>query len=295
MTFDLKVIGFAGLGVMGEPMCSNILKKSGRSVQVCDLNPAPVERLVAAGATKAGTIGDLAASVDVLFLSLPSGEHVEAVMTGPDGILARARPGLIVVDQSTSPVPLTRELAAAAEEGGLHYADAPVARTRQAAIEGTLSIMVGAPAEIFDAIRPILSCAASDITHCGGVGSGQVVKIINNMVLFQTVVALSEALALGKAAGVDPELLFQTLSTGSADSFALRNHGMKAMLPGRFPKGAFSTDYALKDVGYSIDLGRHLGLSLPGAELARARMEKAKRNGFADEYFPVLARFTDEA
>lgn len=293
MNISINSIGYAGLGVMGEPICANILRKSGLPVAVADLNAAPVQRMVAAGARDAGTIGELAATVDLLLLSLPGGAQVESVMRGPDGILARGRPGLVIVDQSTSPVELTRELATDADERGMHYADAPVARTRQAAIDGTLAIMVGADSTVFAAIRPILSCAASEITHCGQVGCGQVVKILNNMVLFQTVVALSEALSLAEASNVDRSLLFQTLAGGSADSFALRNHGMKAMVPGTFPEAAFSTDYALKDVGYALDLARSTGLRVRGAELARARMLKAREQGYGNNYFPVLSLVTD--
>lgn len=295
MKIEIAKIGYVGLGVMGEPICANILRKSGFPVAVTDLNPAPVKRLVEAGATDAGSLAALAKSVDVLFLSLPGGPQVEAVMHGPRGILANGRPGLVIVDQSTSPVTLTRELAEAAREAGMRYADAPVARTRQAAIDGTLAIMIGAEPDVFEAIRPILDCAAKDVVHCGGVGCGQVVKILNNMVLFETVVALSEALTLGEAAGVDGKLLFDTLSKGSADSFALRNHGMKAMLPRAFPTGAFPTEYAMKDVSYALDLARHTGHRIPGAELARDRMERARAAGFGDAYFPVLVELVDRA
>lgn len=280
---------------MGEPICANILMKSGLPVAVADLNPAPVGRLVAAGARDAGTIGALAGSVDMLLLSLPGGAQVESVMRGPDGILERGRPGLVIVDQSTSPVELTRELAAEAQSKGMHYADAPVARTRQAAIDGTLAVMVGADDAVFSAIRPVLDFTASDVVLCGQVGCGQVVKILNNMVLFETVVALSEALALGEAAGVDKTLLFQTLASGSADSFALRNHGMKAMVPGTFPEAAFPTDYALKDVSYALELATSTGFRVHGAELARARMLKASEAGYGNNYFPVLSLVTDRA
>jgi len=289
------VIGFAGLGVMGEPICQNILEKSGAELYVFDLNSEPVERLKAKGAIPAGSIADLAAKVDILFLSLPGGPQVEAVIRGPGGVLENARPGLLLVDTSTAPVSLTRELAGELAARGVDYADAPVARTRQAAQDGTLSIMVGANAEIFERVRPLLAHAATDITHCGPVGCGQVVKILNNMVLFETVVALSEALTLGKAAGVDPTLLFETLSKGSADSFALRNHGMKSMLPGKFPTGAFPTDYALKDVSYAIDLAELTGFKIPGAELAQTRMMKAQAAGYQDNYFPALVQVTDKA
>jgi 3-hydroxyisobutyrate dehydrogenase-like beta-hydroxyacid dehydrogenase len=288
-------IGFIGLGVMGEPICRNILQKSGAEVHVFDLDSTAVDRLVAGGAQQANTIAGLAREVDILFLSLPGGTQVETVVLGEDGILTHGRKGLTVVDMSTAPVGLTRSIAERLTAKGIDFADAPVARTRQAAEDGTLSVMVGGAVDVFQRIRPLLAHTATEITHCGMVGCGQVVKILNNMVLFETVVALSEALSLGKAAGVDPDLLFDTLSKGSADSFALRNHGKKAMLNDNFPKGAFPTDYALKDVSYALDLAQSTGIRAHGAELAQTRMNKAKAAGFGDQYFPVLIRVTDKA
>jgi hypothetical protein len=232
-------------------------------------------------------VEEIASSADILFLSLPGGPQVEAVA---GQILPHLRPGATLVDMSTAPVGLTRRLAAEAEAKGAFYADAPVARTRAAAEAGTLAIMVGAEDATFARIEPILSHAGDTILHCGPVGCGQVAKILNNMVLFQNVVAMSEALALGKAAGMDGAKLFDVISQGSGDSFALRNHGMKAMIPDTFPKQAFPTDYALKDVSYALDLAREAGLSAPGAELAEARMKMAQAAGYAEEYFPVLAR-----
>ena len=187
--------------------------------------------------------------------------------------------GLTVVDLGTSGVALARELAQRFAARGADYADAPIARTREAAQKGTLSITVGAAPAVFARIEPLLRCMGSDITHCGGVGSGQVVKILNNMVLFQTVNALAEALALGRRAGVDPALLFDALSKGSADSFALRNHGMKAMLPGVYPERAFSVEYAEKDLGYALELGRDTGVRLRGAETVAAVLATARAAG----------------
>jgi 3-hydroxyisobutyrate dehydrogenase-like beta-hydroxyacid dehydrogenase len=178
---------------------------------------------------------------------------------------------------------------------GVRYADAPVARTRQAAEAGALSVMVGADAATFAAIRPLLACFAAEITHCGAVGAGQVVKILNNMVLFQTVVALSEALAVARRSGVDGEVLFDTLAKGSADSFALRNHGMRAMLPAEFPERAFAAEYALKDLGYALDLAAAGGLRLAGAEVAGTLLREAIARGYGKQYWPVLSRVVDAA
>jgi len=119
------------------------------------------------------------------------------------------------------------------------------------------------------------------------------VKILNNMVLFQTVNALAEALALGRRAGIDTTLLFDALSKGSADSFALRNHGMKAMLPGVFPEKAFSTEYALKDLRYALELGRDTGVKLRGAQTVEAVFKDAIAAGHGGAYYPVIAKVVD--
>ena len=287
---EMGAVGFIGLGVMGEPMCRNLVRKSGRAVVGFDLAPGALERLAADGVEAAADIPALCGRAEVVFLALPSGRHVEAVCAA---LLPCVRAGQAVVDLGTSPVPLTRELAAAFAARGAQYADAPIARTRQAAEDGTLSIMVGGEAAVFERIRPLLACMAADITHCGPVGAGQVAKIMNNMVLVQTVVALGEAVAVARRAGMDPEALLHTLSKGSADSFALRNHGLKAIVPGVFPERAFSVAYARKDLGYALELARELGLELRGAAGADARLAEAEAAGFGAQYWPVVARVID--
>ena len=282
---DFETIGFIGVGVMGEPMCRNLAQKGDLPVVANDPNPEPLDRLGAAGVEALPSAADVAARADLVFLSLPSGAEVSAVA---ESLLANPRAGQVVVDTSTTPVKLTRDLAARFREAGIAFADAPIARTRAAAEAGTLSVMVGADRALFDRIEPFIRCYASDITLCGDVGAGQVVKIMNNMVLFQTVVALSEALAVGRRAGVDGERLFDTLTKGSADSFALRNHGMKALLPGEFPLHAFSTRYALKDLACALELAEDVGLKLQGAELARALLTETVEQGHGDEYFPAV-------
>jgi 3-hydroxyisobutyrate dehydrogenase-like beta-hydroxyacid dehydrogenase len=281
------MLGFVGLGVMGEPMCRNLAVKSGAPVAALDVDPEPVRRLAADGVRASDSLAALARASDVVFLSLPGGTAVAAVC---DGLLPHLRTGACVVDLSTAPVKLARELAGACAARGIEFADAPVARTREAAAQGTLSIMVGAPAATFERIRPLLACMGSDVSHCGGPGAGQLAKLMNNMVLAQNVVALAEALAVAKASGVDAGVLFEVLAKGSADSFALRNHGLKALLRGEFPERAFSAEYMLKDVGYALELAAECGLSLSGAENARALLEKTIAAGFGAEYFPALAK-----
>src|SRR5262249_28028438 len=191
-------IGFIGVGTMGEPMCRNLAKKSGLQVLAADRDQAPLKRLAADG-VKAASLDEIVANCRTIFLSLPGGKEVEEVCLGEGGILPKLKMGWTIVDCSTAPVSLARRLYAEFEGKACAFADAPVARTRQAAIDGTLSIMVGATDETFARIAPLLRHLASEVTHCGDAGAGQAVKILNNMILFQTMVGLAEALTLPRA------------------------------------------------------------------------------------------------
>jgi 3-hydroxyisobutyrate dehydrogenase-like beta-hydroxyacid dehydrogenase len=287
----IGTLGFIGLGVMGEPMCENLARKSGHPVYATDLRRTPLDCLAAAGVHACGSVSEVAERADLLFLSLPGGQEVEAVC---GEIIGRGRRRVAtVVDCSTSPVRLTREVALRCNAAGIAYADAPVARTREAAQKGTLSIMVGATPELFTRIRTYLECMGTEVTLCGPVGCGQVVKLLNNMMLFEIGSALAEALAIGRRSGVDERLLLETLSKGSSDSFALRNHGMKAMLPRRFPEDAFGTDYARKDLAYALELAREAGVAAEGAEVARRRLDAASARGFGRNYWPVILNVVD--
>ena len=288
------MIGFIGVGTMGEPMCRNLAKKSGMTVLAADRDPAPLKRLEADG-VKTASLDEIATTCRTIFLSLPGGREVAQVCLGEGGLVDKAKLGWTVIDLSTAPPKLAQRLYEEFEGRASAFADAPVARTRQAAIDGTLSIMVGATSLTFERIEPLLRHMASEVTHCGAAGAGQTVKILNNMVLFQTVVALAEALTIARAQGVDGKVLFETLSKGSADSFALRNHGMKAMLPGVFPERAFSTEYALKDLGYAIAMGEQHGVPGLGADVARELMERAVELGHGKEYWPVLVKAIEDA
>jgi 3-hydroxyisobutyrate dehydrogenase len=289
-----NTIGFIGLGVMGEPICRNLVKKSGADVIAFDLAAEPLARLRDEGAAVAGSVAEVVGKSDIVFLCLPSAKHVRGVFEG-DGILKNIRKDQVVVDLGTSSVKQTRDFAGQLQASGASWADAPIARTRQAAQDGTLSVMVGASAELFARIEPLIRCFATDVTNCGAVGAGQVTKILNNMVVFQTVNALAEAVAVARRNGVEPALLLDTLSKGSADSFALRNHGIKAIVPGHFPERAFSTEYALKDLSYALELAADAGIEIRGAELIGKVLQEAIDAGSGAAYFPVIAKHIDGA
>ncbi|MGA7809909.1 NAD(P)-dependent oxidoreductase [Bradyrhizobium sp.] len=286
-------IGFIGLGVMGEPICRNLMRKSGQPVMAFDLAQEPMARMAADGATAANSVADVVGGSEIVFLCLPSAGHVSSVFEGEAGLLQSVRGGHTVVDLGTSEVGLTRDFARRLAEKGAVWIDAPIARTRQAARDGTLSVMVGASPEHYARLEPLIRHFATDVTLCGATGAGQVTKILNNMVLFETVNALAEAVAIARHSGVEPKLLLETLSKGSADSFALRNHGMKAIVPGEFPLRAFSTEYALKDLSYALDLAAQAGLNPRGAALVRAIFEETIDKGMGGAYFPVIAKLID--
>lgn len=290
------VLGFIGLGVMGEPMCRNLARRSGARVVAHDVRPEPLARLADDGVEGGVSAGDVMARAEIVFLCLPGEPEVRAVCLGPDGLAAHARPGQTVVDMSTVPVAVARDLARAFGARGAAFADAPVARTAQAARDGTLAVMVGAEPEVFERLRPYLACMGAEITRCGGVGAGAAVKLMNNMVVAQTVVALAEALAVARASGaVDPAALLETLTKGSADSFVLRNHGLKALLPDRHPtEGAFPTRYIIKDLGYALDLAASAGLRLPQASTTRELMERTAAAGYRDHYYTAVIRVIEQ-
>jgi 3-hydroxyisobutyrate dehydrogenase-like beta-hydroxyacid dehydrogenase len=281
------MIGFIGLGVMGEPMCRNLAAKCGDEVLAHDLKPAALERLKTFSVQPASGVREIAERCSTVFLSLPGVAEVKEVC---GSLMLHMHSGTYVVDLSTTTVALARELNSRFEARGIQFCDAPVARTREAAERGTLSIMVGGTEAVFSRVKPLLAHMGREINHCGAPGAGQATKLINNMVLFQNVVALAEALVLARRSGLSGTKVFETLMAGSADSFALRNHGMKSLLPDEFPERAYSVAYALKDLEYALEFARQAGIDLPAARRTRQFLERARDAGHADKYFPVLVK-----
>lgn len=284
----IHTLGFIGVGVMGEPMCRHLATKSGHKIFAADRDRAPLSRLAVFGVQTA-SLDKIAHEADVIFLSLPSGAVVEQVVLGTGGLLDKARAGQIIIDLSTSPYETAQKLAHALGERGVLFADAPVMRTRAAAESGTLAVPVGTDIETFALIEPLISLFASEVMHMGPPGSGQVVKILNNMVVYETVLALAEARAIAVRVGMDPQKLFEAFSVGSADSFALRNQGMKAVAPQFFPEKAFPVTYARKDLSYAVALGDQVGVDVTGAKNLVACFDKAIASGWGEKYAPAIS------
>jgi 3-hydroxyisobutyrate dehydrogenase-like beta-hydroxyacid dehydrogenase len=289
---NIGTLGFIGLGVMGGAMARNLSSRQDLPTVVFDLSADLVNHVVEVGATGAESIEAVGEAADVVFLSLPSITQVEQVAAV---LAAVENPPAYIVDMSTSDVTGTRELGAKLAETGTVLVDAPVARLRQAAKDGTLLITVGSSDEDFELVKPLLSCMGSDIVHAGGLGSGQVIKIINNMVVFQTFNALAEAVAIGKAAGVEAKLLLETLTLGSADSFLLRKSALSTLAVGSFPAKTFPTTYAIKDLNLALKLAGDFNIDIKSAQATMDLLEATRDAGFADEYYPVMVKLIERA
>jgi 3-hydroxyisobutyrate dehydrogenase-like beta-hydroxyacid dehydrogenase len=289
---DIQKLGFIGLGVMGGRMCRNLAQKSGKTVVAFDVDPAKAQALEAHGVVAASSIKAVAETADMIFMCVPGEPQVREVVFGDDGLLANVRAGQTLVDMTTATAEVNREVAAALAEKQVDFADAPVARGVPAAENGTLAITVGASDEVFERILPYLKCMGEGISHCGGVGTGQVLKLMNNMLIFQTVTALAEAMAIATRAGVDRNKVFDILSKGSADSYAMRKHGSH-MVSGEYPDDQFPITYSLKDLNYALALAETVGVDAQAAKHAKSRLEKAIEKGYGNLYSPAIYKLIE--
>lgn len=289
----VPVIGFVGLGVMGGPMCRNVALKHSGDVIAFDMTPAAFAALDGTKARRAQTLGEVAEQADLVFLSLPGAQQVEQVCLGSQGLASASHLPSVIVDLSTTTVAAARSVGERLSSKGIAFADAPVARTREAAQRGELSIMVGADEALYARIEPWLRYMGSDVTHCGGPGCGQVVKLINNALVFENTVAIAEMMVVGERAGVSPSVLLDAVSKGSGDSFALRNHARKAMLPRLFPEKSFPPEYVLKDISYLLELAAQVGVTAHITQLAQRYYAAAATNGWSGRYYPAVIEIVD--
>ena len=256
-------IGFIGLGNMGSPMAHNLLK-AGHQLTVFDLSEAAVATLVAAGATAAASIGDLARSnVEIIITMLPAAQHVKSVYLGEDGLLAHVAPSVRLIDSSTIDPLSAREVAAAAAMRGNRMIDAPVSGGTAGAAAGTLTFMVGGDQGGYDAALPILQSMGKNIIHCGPAGNGQVAKVANNLLLAISMIGTAEAMNLGVALGMEPEVLAGVLNTSSGRCWSADTYnpypGVMANVPAaRGYTGGFGSDLMLKDLGLATEAARQL-------------------------------------
>lgn len=253
-------IGLIGLGIMGKPMAKNLLK-AGYDLTVFDLNQAPVEEVIQAGAKKAVSSAELARDVDVVMTMLPNSPHVKSVVLTPGGVKDSARPGTIFVDMSSINPIASREIAKALAEKSIEMLDAPVSGGEPKAIDGTLSFMVGGKQEVFDKIKPILEKMGSSVVRCGDIGAGNVTKLCNQVVVACNIAGLAEALLLGQKAGVDPEVIYQAIRGGLAGSTVM--DAKAPMMIARNFKPGFRIDLHIKDLKNVMDAAQTVDSPTP--------------------------------
>jgi 3-hydroxyisobutyrate dehydrogenase len=235
----MATIGFIGLGNMGGPMMRNLLK-AGYKVKAFDVVAAAVAAASEAGAETVATPAAVAKDVDAVISMLPAGQHVRQVYLGPDGVIAAAKPGTLLIDSSTIDVETARAVSQAAVEAGHVMLDAPVSGGVGGAEAGTLTFMVGGSDEGFRRAEPILQCMGKAVIHAGGPGNGQAAKICNNMILGITMVATGEAFALAERLGLDAQKLFDISSKSSGQSWSMTSY---CPVPGPVPTSPANRDY----------------------------------------------------
>ncbi len=285
-------VGFIGLGTMGAPMARNILRKGHRLI-VTDVVPAAVESLVAAGASAAATPREVAAASEIVITMLPDAPDVERVAFGPDGIVAGIQPGAIYVDMSTIDPDTTRKVGEAIVGKGASMIDSPVGKTADHAVAGTLTLMVGGADDVIARCRPILDCMGSDFFHCGGVGAGQTMKLINNLLATAVSEASIEALVTGTKSGLTLDTMMSVLRTTMAWNNALAIALPKRPLAGDFAPG-FMLKLAHKDCRLALAMTQKLGVSAPVGRAALASLDEGMQHGFENDDVGALLKLREQ-
>jgi len=253
-------IGFIGLGIMGKPMAKNLLK-AGHELVVYDLVAAPVAELVKAGAKAGLSPKDVAVKSDMVITMLPNSPEVKEVVLGKDGVIEGSRPGTMVVDMSSIAPLAAKEVAAALAEKGVEMLDAPVSGGEPKAIDGTLAIMAGGKAEIFEKVKPVLLKMGTSAVLCGEIGSGNVTKLANQIIVALNIAAMSEALVLAAKAGVDPGRVFAAIRGGLAGSTVLEAKA-PMVCKGNYKPG-FRMELHIKDLQNALDTAHAIGVPVP--------------------------------
>lgn len=285
------VIGWIGPGIMGEPMCKNLMK-AGFSLSVYARRRTSAKALCELGASFYPTPAALAANVDIVISMVADTPDVEAVLLGHEGVIHGAKPGLLVIDMSTISPVATREIAAQLISHGIRFLDAPVSGGDVGAIAGTLTIMIGGEAADVDYARPALEAMGKTITHIGAHGAGQLTKACNQLIAAQSIIAVTEAFELAKAAGVDPAKVREALLGGFAYSRVLELHGQRILSENYQP--GFKAKLHNKDLHIVTDTLATFRLNLPGTQRAASYMQTLVDNGDGELDSSALAKVVQQ-
>lgn len=289
-------IGFIGIGVMGRPMTLNLLKAE-HQVTIYARHPEKpgVQEVLNAGAKLAPSPRAVAMASEIVITMLPNSPQVEEVVAGPQGILEGARKGLVIIDMSTIAPAVSRKLAQEAAARGAHMLDAPVSGGSQGAVNGTLTIMIGGDREIFEQVRPVLEAMGKkeNIVHVGPNGSGQVIKLVNNMLVGAIAAAIAESFVLGVKAGADVDTMAKIIGASAGASWQLANQFPLRAFNGSFQPG-FMTDLLHKDLGLALDLAAENSTPVAMTALSRQMYEMARAAGYGREDYTSLLKVLEQ-
>ena len=283
-------IGFVGTGLMGEGMAARMLAAGHPLATLAHRNRAPLERLMAKGASEAKTAREMAATCDVVFLCVTGSPQVESVMRGPDGILAGARPGLIVADCSTADPNSTMALAAEAKAKGVALADCPLGGTPAQAAEGKLSTMVGADEEVYARLEPILLTWAAKAVRVGPVGDGHKMKLLNNFLSMGYAAIYAEALALAAKSGISPKTFDSVVRGGRMDCGFYQTF-MQYVLERDRDAHKFTLVNAYKDMRYLSAMADGVNVANPLGAAVKNSFAAAVSAGHGEDFVPMLSDF----
>lgn len=284
-------VGFIGMGIMGRPMAINLLK-AGFDVTVYNRTRSKAKEVVEAGAKEAASAREVAETTDYIITCVTGPDDVKEVILGPGGVIEGARPGSVVIDMSTISPEATLEVAEALKAKNVHMLDAPVSGGDLGAIQGTLTIMVGGEAEIVERCMPIFQAMGKTITHIGPIGSGQVTKLVNQVLIAVNLLAASEALTFAAKCGVDPEKVLAAVKAGSAGSWQLANLGPK-MLARDFDPG-FMIRLLQKDLRLALAEADRVHMPLLGTAVAHQLLRTAENDGYGDEGTQAMVKVIEK-
>ena len=284
-------LAFIGLGIMGGPMAGHLLA-AGHSLVVNTRSKSRAAGLLKQGATWAATAADAAKDADVIFVCVPDTPDVQRVVLGTDGIISTARTGAVVVDHSTISPSATKTMAAALAQRGVYMLDAPVSGGDMGAKNATLSIMVGGEAAVFERVKPLFAHMGKTITHCGPSGSGQLTKLVNQVLVSVNNLAVSEALTFARANGLDEQKTITAVGGGAAGSWQLTNLGPR-MVAGDFAPG-FMIKLQVKDLRLALEAAKEAGLKLPALETVSKLFQLGMDQGKADQGTQALFSIVEQ-
>ena len=290
----METIGFIGLGNMGGGMSLNI-QKAGYPMVVYDLREEVTRPLLEGGARLANSPSEVAGLSDVTFTSLPGPREVEAVATGPEGILDGIRPGSVYVDLSSSRPTLIRELEPIFRQKGVHVLDAPVSGGKSGAASGNLAVMVGGEREVYEKIKPILDAFGDKVFYAGSIGAGSICKLVHNMIGHSVRQAIAEGLTLGVKAGVEPEAVWECMRRGSLGRMRVLHEGLvRTMFQGEYEPASFALNLAYKDISLATELAREYDVPMPMTTLAEQIALQAMNRGWGEKDSSVTVVLQEE-